>query len=73
MDDVATRLPERLAGADDAWRLAFELEHHLALQHVAEGRTGVAVRRGTGIARRVLDDDGHRVGPLRDEGRFRLL
>jgi hypothetical protein len=31
VDDVAARLPERLAGPDDARRLTLELEHHLAV------------------------------------------
>src|SRR5688500_16507020 len=37
VDDVATRLPEGLARTQDPRRLAFELEQHLALQHVTEG------------------------------------
>src|SRR5215472_6547908 len=57
VDDVAARLPERLARPDDTRRLTLELEHHLALQDVAEGRSGMPVRRVAGMARWPLDDD----------------
>src|SRR5258708_1784470 len=73
VDDVATRLPERLASLDDTGRLTLELEHHLALQHVAEARSGVPMRRGARIARWELDDDRHRVRARRDERRLRFL
>lgn len=45
MDDIAARLPERLAGPDDALRLALEFEDELAFEQVTEDRAGVAVRR----------------------------
>jgi hypothetical protein len=32
MDHIAARLPERLAGADDALGLALEFEHDLAFR-----------------------------------------
>src|SRR6266536_1631456 len=73
VDDVAARLPERLAGPDDARRLTLELEHHLAVEHIAEARSGVPMRRGARVARWELDDDRHRVCTRRDVGRLRLL
>src|SRR5258706_8655938 len=73
VDDVAARLPERLAGPDDTRRLTLKLEHHLAVQHLAEGRPGVPMRRSARVARWELDDDGHRVCTRRNEGRLRLL
>src|SRR5436305_12339053 len=60
VDDVATRLPERLAGPNDTRRPTFELEHHLAVPHITEARSGLPMRRGTRIARWVLDHAGHR-------------
>src|SRR5215207_9011713 len=43
VDDVAAWLPERLTGLDHPRRFAFQLEEHLAFQHVAERRpAGVA-------------------------------
>src|SRR5258706_798656 len=73
VDDVATRLPERLASPDDTRLLTLELEHHLDVQHIAEGRSGVPRRRVARVARWELDDDGHRVRARRDERRLRLL
>src|SRR5258706_11474823 len=73
VDDVATRLPERLASPDDTRRLTLELEHHLALQHIAEGRSGVPMRRVARIAWREFDDDRHRVRARRDDRRLDFL
>ena len=74
VDDVAAGFPERLAGANDARRLAFQLEQHLAFEHVAEGRPArMPVRRGARTARRVVDDDGHGVCAFRDERRLHFL
>jgi hypothetical protein len=64
---LVTRLPERLASPDDTRGLALELEHHLAFQHIAEGRSGVPMRRGARITRRELDDDVHRMRARRDD------
>src|SRR5215469_71837 len=73
VDDVSARLPERLASPDDTRSLTLELEHHLALQHIAEARSGVPMRRIAWMTRRPLDDDGHRVRARRDERRLHLL
>lgn len=70
VDDVAAGFPEGLAGLDDAFGLAFQLEEHFALQDVAEGGARVAVGRGAGVAGRELDDDRHRLHSLRHEGGF---
>ena len=42
VDEVATWLPEGLPCAKNALGLAFKLEDHLALEHVAEDGAGVA-------------------------------
>src|SRR5215472_10263330 len=73
VDDVAARLPERLTSPDDTRWLTLQLEHHLARQHIAEGRAGVPMRRRAGIARWPLNDHGHRVRARRDERRLDLL
>ena len=53
---------------------AFQLEQHLALQHVAESRaTRMPVRRGARTARRVVDDNGHGMCAFRDERRLHFL
>src|SRR6266511_2987620 len=67
------RLPQRLAGPHDARRLTLKLEHHLAVQHIAEARSGVPMRRSARVARWELHDDRHRVRTRRNEGRLRLL
>src|SRR5215469_11734900 len=73
VDEVAARLPERLASPEDTRWLTLELEHHLALQHIAESRSGVPMRRVARMARREFDDDGHRVCARRNERRLDLL
>jgi hypothetical protein len=73
VDNVATRLPERLASPEDTLRLTLGLEHHLAVQHIAEAWSRVPMRRVARITRRELDDDSHRVRARRDEGRLHLL
>src|SRR5262245_50126703 len=44
MDDVAARLPECLTCLDDPLGLALHLEDYLAIEHIAEHRTGVPMR-----------------------------
>src|SRR6187200_2972962 len=57
-----------------SWRLAFEFEQHLPLEHVAEGGpAGMSVWRGAGTARRVFDDDGHGMCAFGNGRRLRLL
>src|SRR5215469_2716844 len=73
VDDVTARFPERPASPDDTRWLTLELEHHLALQHIAEARSGVPMRRVARVAGRELDDDGHPVRARRDERRLHLL
>src|SRR6266511_4321136 len=58
---------------DVAARLTLKLEHHLAVQHIAEARSGVPMRRSARVARWELHDDRHRVRTRRNEGRLRLL
>src|SRR5258707_14130531 len=62
VDDVATRLPERLASLDDTGRLTLELEHHLALQHGSEARAGAPMRRGARMGPWELGAALHAVG-----------
>ena len=38
VDNVAAGFPERFPGSDDSRRLAFQLEEHLAFEHVTESR-----------------------------------
>ncbi|GAB3846086.1 hypothetical protein GCM10027610_063570 [Dactylosporangium cerinum] len=73
VDDVAARLPERLTGVQDPGWFALELEHHLAVQHVAERRAGVPVRRSARVTGRELHDDRHLVEAVRDVRRHGLL
>src|SRR5262249_7743180 len=73
VDHVSAGFPERLPGADDPLRLTFQLEEHFALQHVAEARSAVAVRRGARVAWWEFDEDGHHVEFFWDGGRPRLL
>src|SRR5215472_5884256 len=72
-DDVAARLPERLASPDDTRWLTLELEHHLALQHIAEDGSGVPMRRAARMARWVLNDDRRHVPTRWDKGTLDLL
>src|ERR1700755_1721008 len=39
MDHVAAGSPERVSSAEDAWRLALDLEQHLTVNHETESRT----------------------------------
>jgi hypothetical protein len=72
VDDVAARLPERLSRLDLVRLLTLELEPDAALKDVAENRARVAVRTGSSIPRRKLNQLGHRVRPLRNRGRGRV-
>lgn len=75
VDDVAAGFPEGFARADDTWWLPpLEFKEHLAFQHVTERRAArMPVRRGSGAAGRILDDDGHHVGTLGNERRVHVL
>jgi hypothetical protein len=73
VDDVTAGLPERLASANYPRRLSLEFEQHLTLEHVAEcGTAGVLVRWSASASRWIIDDDGHRVCPLRNRGLYFL-
>jgi hypothetical protein len=63
VDHVAARLPEGLAGADNAFGLALQLEDHFALDHVAEGGAGVSV----GVPRTVIASEGSGTGGVGTE------
>jgi hypothetical protein len=74
VNDISARLPEDVTGLEDALGFAFELEPHLPLDHIAESRpAGVAVGRRTGVSRRILDDDRHRVPTGGNDRWFYLL
>jgi hypothetical protein len=67
VDNIAAGFPERLPDTDHALGFPLdELERDLALQHVAENRPGVPVRRGAGIPGRQLDRRGHYLSRHRD-------
>ena len=44
MDDIAARLPECLTRPDDPLRFTLDLEDYLALEYIAEHRTGVPMQ-----------------------------
>src|SRR6516225_1347315 len=44
MDDIAARLPECLTRPNDPLRFTLHLEDYLALEYIAEHRTGVPMR-----------------------------
>jgi hypothetical protein len=59
MDTIAARFPERPSRRYHTFRLALELEQHLPADDIAEGRSGVPVRRGSCAAGRKGDVNGH--------------
>ncbi len=62
MDHDAAGFPDGLPCPYHPGWLALNFEEHFAFQHQAECRpAGMAVRRGRGVARRVVHDNGHGV------------
>src|SRR5215469_12582976 len=66
LDHLPARFPERLSGLDLAGRIALQLEQHPALEHVAEDRSAVAVRRCALVGGWEFDELGHSVRTLGD-------
>src|SRR4051812_11538133 len=73
VDHITARLPKRFPGPDGSLWLPFQLEEHLPLHYVAEGRAGMSVWRSTRVAGGKLDEDRHHLGPLREGRRVRVL
>ena len=60
---VAAGSPERVSGAEDAWRFTLELEQHLTVNHVTESRPArKAMWRLTRGARWMADENSHHMG-----------
>jgi hypothetical protein len=68
MDNVAAGSPERVSSAENAGRFAFELEQHLAVNHVAESwAAGKAMWRVTRRPWWMADENSHHMSTFRNQ------